>query len=150
VKKYKHQNTQSSTLNEPSISYGSIDDSSVYTLINMVRNGIKFSKFKLLLQVSTFTFSEWAKFLHVSERTLQRYETENKIFDSSQSEKILQISMLYQFGKEVFGTEVVFDSWLKTKSIALGGIAPKELLDSSFGIELVKNELGRLQHGVLA
>jgi putative toxin-antitoxin system antitoxin component (TIGR02293 family) len=152
MKKYKieEKDHPHNIVAEPIAMYNTIDDSSVYSLINAVRNGIRFSKFKSLFHVSTFTLTEWAKYLHISERTLQRYETENKTFDPSQSEKILQISMLYTFGKDVFGTEQVFDAWLHTKSLALGGIAPKELLDSSFGIELVKDELGRLQQGVLA
>lgn len=81
---------------------------------------------------------------------MQRYKKENKTFDPIYSEKILEITMLFNYGKEVFGDEDNFNTWLQTKSIALGGRAPKELLSNTFGIRLVKDELARIEHGVLA
>jgi putative toxin-antitoxin system antitoxin component (TIGR02293 family) len=99
---------------------------------------------------AAFSLSEWSKILHISERTMQRYETENKTFDPVQSEKIIQIAMLHKYGISVFGNSENFHTWLYAKNIALGGISPKDLLDSSFGIDLIKDELGRIEHGVLA
>jgi putative toxin-antitoxin system antitoxin component (TIGR02293 family) len=58
--------------------------------------------------------------------------------------------MLYEYGIEVFGDRDNFNIWLNSRSIALGGRSPKELLDTKFGIDLVKDELGRIEHGVLA
>ncbi len=58
--------------------------------------------------------------------------------------------MLYQYGVEVFGDKENFDTWLKSKSISLGGRTPKDLLDTKFGIGMVKDELGRIEHGILA
>ena len=40
--------------------------------------------------------------------------------------------------------------WLDAENIALGGVKPKSLLDSTFGIEIVKDELTRIEHGILA
>ena len=88
--------------------------------------------------------------MHLSERTLQRYKTEKKTFDSIYSDKILQIAILYKLGTETFGDKANFDTWLETKSIALGGVKPKELLDNTFGISLVRDELNRIENGVLA
>jgi putative toxin-antitoxin system antitoxin component (TIGR02293 family) len=58
--------------------------------------------------------------------------------------------MLYYYGIEVFGGQERFNTWLTTKNTALGGIKPKDLLDSSFGIQMLKDELTRIEHGVLA
>ena len=93
---------------------------------------------------------DWASFLHISERTLQRYKKDKKAFDSLQSERIMQIVLLQKFGTEVFGSEENYSTWLISNNVALGNCLPKSLLDNTFGIELVKNELGRIQHGVLA
>ena len=43
-----------------------------------------------------------------------------------------------------------FEIWLNTLNVALGGIKPKDVLDSAFGIEWLMDELGRIEHGVLA
>ncbi len=127
-------------VNEPTIGY----------LINTTRHGIPFHTFTKMTENSPFSLDDWSFFLHLSERTMQRYKKEKKAFDPIHSERILEITMLYERGTEVFGKNEKFDTWLNSKSIALGGIKPKELLDSTFGIALLKNELTRIEYGVLA
>jgi len=39
---------------------------------------------------------------------------------------------------------------METVSVPLGGIKPKELLDTTYGINMIADELGRIEHGVLA
>ena len=139
-----------SKLSEPMITYGAIDDNSILSLIDAVRNGISFSFFNNLVRSSPFSLPEWSSFLHLSERTMQRYKKEKKNFGPVYTEKILEITMLYKYGKEVFGDEKKFHAWLDSSNVALGNSSPKQLLDSNFGIEMVKDELGRIEHGVLA
>lgn len=119
-------------------------------LMTIVREGVEYHTFQDLLDKYPFSVEDWANYLHLSERTLQRYKKESKNFDAPQSERILQISLFYQRGLEVFGDRTAFDTWLTTVSIGLGGIKPKELLDNSFGIALLEEELTRIEHGVLA
>lgn len=127
-------------LNEPAIAY----------LVETVRSGIRFSLFDTLLQQLPFSLSEWARYLHLSERSLQRYKKEKKNFDTLPSEKILQIALLYKRGIEVFGDKSKFDQWLETKNLSLGGVLPKSLLDNTFGIQMLDDEFGRMEHGILA
>ena len=131
-------------------SYEAVDDSSLLTLIDIVRKGISSQDFTKIVDETPFTLSEWAHYLRLSERTLQRAQKEKKAFPSIQSERIVELVMLYQYGVQVFGTKEGFDSWLQSVSIALGGRVPKELLDTQFGISMVKDALGRIEHGVLA
>ena len=132
------------------LTYGAIDDQDILSLIHLVRQGIKFPVFVNFMEKSPFDLTEWPGFLHLSERTMQRYKKEERTFDSLQSEKILEIALLYKKGIEVFGNKEKFNSWLETKNLALGKIKPKELFDSSFGIGLLKDELTRIEHGILA
>lgn len=119
-------------------------------LMKLVRTGISYPAFQKVLDDFSFTIEEWSTFLHLSERTLQRYKKNDTSFDSLQSERILQITLFYQRGIDVFGDRDNFDTWLNTVSVALGNIKPKELLDNSFGISLLDEELTRIEHGVLA
>lgn len=132
------------------LSYSSVDDKSILRLIDMVRQGIKFSNFTELVKSSPFNINEWSDFLHLSERTMQRYKKEKATFGNIHSEKILQITLLFKYGVDVFGDKKKFNTWLETDNLALGRIKPKELLDNSFGIDLIKDELTRIEHGVLA
>ena len=132
------------------ISYKQIDDRDVFMLISSVREGVKYGLFQSIAEKSPFSPTEWSNFLHLSERTFQRYKKDRRTFDPLHSEKILEITLVYNKGVEVFGDKANFDAWLSAKNVALGGIKPKELLDSTFGIGLLKDELTRIEHGVLA
>jgi len=143
-------NTSHNIVEEAMVAYNTIDDLNTLQLISALKKGIRYSLFKSLLEKIPFSLSEWSAFLHLSERTMQRYKKEKKSFDPISSERIVAISMLYNYGKEVFGSSNDFNTWLQTKNIAMGGIIPKDLLDSSFGISLIKDELTRIEHGVLA
>ncbi len=153
MKKY-NQNiaSQKSTLNEPAIAYGSytFDDAGIFALMHTAKKGISFKYFDALMKKFPFTMQNWAEFLHVSGKTLSRYQKEEKTFDALQSEKILQIELLYARGKEVFGSDENFMVWLQSENLALGKLKPQEILDSSFGISLLMDELTRIEHGVLA
>lgn len=115
-----------------------------------VKHGIKYALFKQLSEPIPFSPVDWSAILHLSERTMQRYKTEKKTFDPIYSDKILQIAILYKLGIDVFGDKSNFDTWLQSKSVALGGVKPKELLDNTFGISLVRDELNRIENGLLA
>ncbi|SFF87892.1 type II RES/Xre toxin-antitoxin system antitoxin [Pontibacter chinhatensis] len=135
---------------DSNLSYRLIDDKDVFMLISTVREGIKYSLFQKIADMIPFSLSEWSHFLHLSERTFQRYKKEKRTFDPLHSEKILEITLIYNKGIEVFGDKANFDAWLEAKNVALGGLKPKELLDSTFGIGLLRDELTRIEHGVLA
>lgn len=127
-----------------------MDDSNMPYLISSVRKGISYSDFEKVYFFSLFTFSEWSAILHLTERSLQRYKQQKKSFDLLQSEKIIQIILLFKRGVSVFGSKEKFEIWLSSLNVALGGIKPKEVLDSAFGIEWLMDELGRIEHGIFA
>lgn len=130
-------------------SYPSTDDNSILKLIDVIKKGINFSTFLAFSTKFSFSFSEWSSFLHISERTLLRYKKEKRIFDVTQSEKIVDIAILFNKGVQVFGDTSTFNKWIETDSIALGNRKPKEFIDSSLGISLLKDELIRIEHGIL-
>ncbi|HPT13638.1 MAG TPA: DUF2384 domain-containing protein [Bacteroidales bacterium] len=135
---------------EPLATYAKTDDVQSLTLVNIVRKGVQFNAFDKMADQCGFSMTEWSVFLHLSERSMQRYRKENKSFDLPQSEKILEIAMLFNRGVEVFGNLSRFNEWLGLENIVLGNIKPKSLLDSTFGINLLKEELIRIEHGILS
>lgn len=135
---------------EESLAVYVTDDRGVLSLIKTIREGLNYQTFNAVANASSFSAQEWSTILDVSERTLQRYKKEKLKFSSLHSERILQIAMLYKLGTEVFGEKENFEQWLNTENLALGKSKPKDLLDSTFGIEMIKDELHRIEHGVLA
>ena len=72
------------------------------------------------------------------------------IVDKAYFSSIMQIEILHSKGEEVFGSRENFSTWLETENLALGNIIPRDLLKNSFGINLLMDELVRIEHGVLA
>lgn len=150
MKKYTNNENQTGMLSEPQIAYNTVDDKNILLLINTVKKGVDYTMFLNLAEKSPFNISEWCDYLHLSERTLHRYKKDNKTFDPLYSEKIIELTMLYKYGIEIFGSKESFNSWLNAQNISMGGVAPKVLLDTSFGINMIKDELTSIEHGVLA
>lgn len=140
-KKYSSdESILSSTAHEPSIIY----------LIDAVKTGITYSSFLVLAAQIPFSISEWCHFLNLSERTFQRYKKEKKSFESLHAERIMKIALVYTQGVSIFGTNEQFNAWLELQNPALGGVSPKSLLDTGFGIDLIKEELQKIAHGIFA
>lgn len=132
------------------LSYNATDNRDALLFINTVRQGIEYDLFKDISKNSPFSIDEWSRFLHISPRTIQRYKKEKGRFSALQTEKILEIILLYNKGVDIFGDSKKFTTWLKTENIALGGYKPLTLLDNSFGINMLSDELSRIEHGILA
>lgn len=151
-KTYQQQEDRVTSVHEPAMAYGygSFDDAGIFGLMDAVKRGVSFKAFEGISKKFPFNMQNWADFLHVSGKTLSRYQKEDKTFDAPQTERILQIEMLYSRGVEVFGSEDYFMKWLQSESLVLGKKKPQEFLDSSFGITLLMDELTRIEHGILA
>ena len=74
-------------IKENKITYNSVDDKDVLVLIQFIKYGFKFSTFTSLTKSTPYSLNEWSYFLNMSERTMQRYKKEKKIFDPIYSEK---------------------------------------------------------------
>ena len=109
-----------------------------------------YSEFKKIADKAPFTQAEWAAMLHVSERTLQRYAKNNGSFAYINAERAMQIANVAAEGKKTFGKIEMFYNWLKQKPVMLEGEISLASLTTSYGIQMVLTELGRLQHGILA
>ena len=125
-------------------------DTDPFLIVREIQEGVTYEDFESVLNTHPFSITEWAGFLHVSERTLLRYKVDKKRFDEPLSERIIQIHNLYKKGLETFEEKENLDIWLNTKNVALGGLIPKSLFDSSYGIEILSNELTRISYGVFA
>ncbi len=132
------------------LTFRSLDNNDVFRLINATREGVEFETFYEFSVTYPLNSMDWSRILNMSERTIQRHKREKKKFDSIHTEKLLMIMLLFKKGTEVFGSPTNFLAWINSKDIALGGVKPINLMDNSFGINMVKEELIRIEHGVLA
>ena len=140
LKKYKDLDQVLAEVQEPWMGY----------YINYVHTGISYNTFETQSKKVPFTQQDWSKALQLSERTFQRYKKDNKRFEGLYTEKILEIILLFKRGNTIFGSEDLFYTWLNTPSQAMGHIIPITIIDNTFGIQAVNQELGKIEQGVFA
>lgn len=118
-------------------------------IIHSIREGIPYEFFNLIKERAPFNEEDWASFLGISTKSLQRNKVkENFVFKSLQSEKILELAEVTSLGRNVFDTEEQFYTWLNLPCFALGNLKPIELLKDSYGKEMVINELSKIDQGI--
>ena len=118
-------------------------------LVHSIRKGIPYDFFNLIKESTPFNEEDWASFLGISAKSLQRNKVkENFVFKALQSEKIFELAEVTSLGATVFDTEEQFYLWLNTPSFALGSLKPIELLKDSYGKEMVVTELHKIDQGI--
>lgn len=113
-------------------------------LIDRIREGVKKSDWKQLIQYTDSTEKEFEHILPASISSMQK----KTVYGKETSERIYELARLFGLGYEVFDSKEDFKKWLMTPSKPLGNKIPFELLDSSFGFEMVENEIVRIQYNV--
>ena len=109
-----------------------------------------YAEFRKTADKVPFTLGEWASILHLSERTLQRYAQSNASFAPIHAERFHQVEQLIALGKKLFGRTSAFSDWLHANPPALEGNLSMQSLESFDGIRQVREQLERIQQGLLA
>ncbi len=120
-----------------------------FDLMMLTREGVPRAAIDALANSLHLSVSELTKYLHVSERTLQRYSPDKNL-STELSDRVLQIAKVYVRSLDVFEEPEITSEWLKQPNVALGNIAPIEYLDTSSGVEIVLDELTRIEYGVFS
>lgn len=100
--------------------------------------------------LTDFSFPYVEKVLNKTIKTFTSYKKNKTPLDPVLSEKLLKFFALYNKGQNVFGTVDEFNKWLSEPAFGLGNMVPKDLLETITGIELVSQELTRIEYGDLA
>ena len=124
-------------------------ENSQHAYISIAKRKLPARSVKAFMRISKLPKSQISKIIHISERTLERNSPDKKLSITA-SEKLLELSKLFFKGYEIFEDEEKFRNWLQEESIALGRQKPIDLLQTSIGIELVSDELIRIEHGVFS
>lgn len=87
-----------------------------------------------------------AALMGVSSRTIARWDDASTIGVLA-SKTLLELDRLTKKGIDVFGNAELFKSWLQQSNVALGDVAPIQLLTEPYGLELIEDALEALEYG---
>ncbi|MBT8219572.1 MAG: DUF2384 domain-containing protein [Bacteroidia bacterium] len=121
--------------------------SSASDLIAISRRGVQARRLSDVMEFTGMSNKELAAALPISERQLIRYAKDH-LLKPEVTERLISITELYLFGYDLFQDHLSFQRWMRTSNIAAGDVVPITLLDTNHGIQMVRNILGRIQHGV--
>lgn len=148
---YKTEPIKAGILNafqEPYITMPRYNDA--ISLLDTSKKGLEAKSALDFLALSGFTQDEFQETFKTTVKTIQNHVNRQLKLDASLSEKLLKAFALFDSGIELFGSAQAFQQWLHTPAYGLGNRLPFDLMDTVTGIQLIDEELTRIQYGDLA
>lgn len=123
-------------------------------LINYSRQGLSGAETGRIAAMLGVSDKEMARLLNQSVATFHRQakagQTGVDRLDPATSERLLLLARLAAYGTEVFQDQGKFTRWLRRPLRLLEDRPPIDLLDSSTGVQLIEDILGRIEYGVFS
>jgi putative toxin-antitoxin system antitoxin component (TIGR02293 family) len=124
------------------------DDSNM--IVSEAVTGVYASSFFDFAEASGHPKEKLADILNISVKTLMRYKTSKSKMNPQNSEHLIKLFALYRKGINVLGSIASFNNWLQKPAFGLGGIIPFSYLNTISGIDIIIEELSRIEHGDLS
>jgi putative toxin-antitoxin system antitoxin component (TIGR02293 family) len=119
--------------------------------VNVIRQGISYGYIEKLSERLNRPVKTILSLVGIPQTTYNKKKSEHALLDSRDSELIVLLTELIDYGIIVFNHEEdKFQRWLKKPNLSLGGNSPESLLDTTTGIEEVKYCLNRIEFGSFA
>lgn len=119
--------------------------------IRVVREGVPYASLDFISSQLNVSVKTVLALVGMPQTTYNKKKNEHSLLDQRDSELILLIIELIQYGQHVFDQEKEkFQRWLKKPNRSLGGQIPETMLDTTSGIEEVRKCLSRIEYGILA
>jgi len=115
-------------------------------LIGIARKGIQTKYINKIQKFTSLSDQELSSILPISQRQLFRYPAEHNL-NKEITSHLIQIIELFQKGYNLFGKEK-FKIWIRTSNKVLNKNKPIDIMDTSIGIEMIEDVIGRIEHGV--
>lgn len=136
--------------NEKKILSYPLETNDANMIVSEAVTGVYASSFFDFADASGHPKEKLAEILNISVKTLTRYKTNKSKMSPQNSEHLLKLFALYRKGIEVFDSIVSFNQWLQKPAFGLGGIIPFSYLNTISGIEIIIEELSRIERGDLS
>ena len=120
-----------------------------FNYIKLILTGIKSSSIASFLKHSNLSQKQLSKIIHLSERTLQR-NSPHKLLDLGASGKLIEICRLLHKSITVFNNKEKLLLWINRPNLQLNNQTPLELMETSLGMDMVHDELIKMEQGVFS
>lgn len=119
--------------------------------VEMIRKKLPCESIEQLSSRAGVPVIQFLQLFGIPQTTYNKKKRAQEVLGSRESEMVLVLTELFDFGMAVFNNEEEkFQRWLKKPNLSLGGVNPLSLFDSVTGVQEVSNSLSRLEYGNLA
>ena len=115
---------------------------------NTSKNEALFRNLLNLTKLHSKTLAE--NVFEITPKTFTSYLDDSKKLPKYMVEKVIKLQELYFKGIELFGSVGEFNLWMKKESYGLGLRVPLELIGTITGIEMIYDELTKIEFGATA
>lgn len=152
----KSFNTHNS-INKPLVRSKISADNQIYEWSNtmdrvrIIRGGIPYSTLEMTSARLNRPVKRILSIINIPQTTYNKKKSEHALLNSRDTELVILINELIDYGIEVFNQEKEkFQRWLQKPNLSLNGNIPEDLLDTATGIEEVRFALNRIEFGSFA
>lgn len=145
----KEGSNNNNVLNEAALAYQPFYANPI-SLLTSSKKGLDAKAAFDFLNLSGFSQEQFQETFKTTVKTIQNYSRQDLKLDAALSEKLLKSFALFEKGIAVFGSAEAFHDWLNVSAYGLGNQIPFEMMDTITGINLIEEELIRLEYGDLA
>lgn len=119
--------------------------------VKIIREGLPYESIEVIGKIADLPVKQLLRLFRIPQTTYNKKKRDKELMSGRDSEVILVLTELLDFGLSVFNHEKEkFQRWLKKPNVSIGGTTPASLFDSLTGIQEVRNSLNRLEYGNMA
>ncbi len=119
--------------------------------VKVIRHGVPYGTIEAISVRLNRPVKTVLSLVGIPQTTYNKKKSEHSLLDSHESELIVLLTELIDYGILVFNNEEEkFQRWLNKPNLSLGGISPESLLDTATGIDEVNYCLNRIEFGNFA
>lgn len=118
-------------------------------MVEALRAGLPYKSLEAVMETLGLSREEASTVLSVPMRTLVRRKQERRL-RADESDRLYRLARVAARAVDVLGSSEDAAKWLRRSNLALGGVAPLELLETDAGAEEVDEVLGRIEYGMFS
>lgn len=115
-----------------------------------VHQGFSTVVYRNIIEKTKLSQNEFQHVTHIPVSTIKRRLKNQERFSTQESDAIYRLAMLIKLATDLFDDEQKALQWIKQEIYGLGGKRPLDMVSTSVDFEVVKDLIGRLEHGVFS
>jgi len=124
-------------------------DKGMFTFDALIRKGIPYSKVRLVKSALNLTDNEFADYLGISLRTLQRKRGSREKLSIPEGDRLFRMARIFALAVSVLESEEMARKWLRRPQRGMGGRVPIQVIQTEAGAQEVEDLLEKIEYGVL-